>query len=542
MKRRVLHFVQSCRRPTTLIGFAAVVFLLGILFRHRNSELFAALVRWESMCGAALIMVCGSLFKGFLERGLPFDPPDVDFLFNGPFTQRQIVFYRLLPGYLYAVIQSAVFLALFQQHLKFPMLTSIGVAFFQVCCFHLSAWAAIFGGSLSEATHYRLRWMLLGSYLLLITLYLRMVWGVKIIPAFLSSQLAQLLFYPAVTITDVGTSAAAKQWTVRLVGQGKFQEQLYWEPILWLILLVAGASFSLWLLLRLKANIFETSLATTARVAERRERVRRGRSLTIVEAGLQSVRLPELSMFRGAGSIIWKNLVVASRSRRALALAAGFTLVYTGFLVGLRWMMHDFMLQGGSLPARQVRDFDLALVGMMGFLAFLLQRAFPFDFRREGDHLVSLRTLPVSPLGLALAQITVPTVFCVAFQALGVLTLMIFARFEWFVLVPLLLGFPAVALALNGVWNLHYLLAGAKHAGRKARAASPVAMVLIVALSFLVFYPAGWVALQVGRNTFGPYSEMVAFAVWLVTQYLIDFLVLLVLAQLFQRFELSRDA
>ena len=64
----------------------------------------------------------------------------------------------------------------------------------------------------------------------------------------------------------------------------------------------------------------------------------------------------------------------------------------------------------------------------------------------------------------------------------------------WLLLV-MVLGFPAVAVALNGVWNLHYLLAATRRAGGKAESASSFTVLMVVALSFLIFYPAGWAAI-----------------------------------------------
>ena len=69
-----------------------------------------------------------------------------------------------------------------------------------------------------------------------------------------------------------------------------------------------------------------------------------------------------------------------------------------------------------------------------------------------------------------------------------------------------------------------------------------LALLMVVALSFLIFYPAGWTALQVGRHTFGRFSEPLAMGVGLAVQCLVDFLLVLILARLFQRFEVSRDA
>src|SRR5207245_10877631 len=125
------------------------------------------------------------------------------------------------------------------------------------------------------------------------------------------------------------------------------------------------------------------------------------------------------------------------------------------------------------------------------------------------------RTLPVSPLAVVLAELAVPTFLCLLFQAGGIAVLFLFARVDLLLALLVLLAFPAVALALNAVWNLHYLLAAFRRAGDRTESASPVALVMVVALSFLIFYPAGWMAIEVGQHTFGPSSELIATITWL---------------------------
>src|SRR5215475_9939739 len=142
LKRRAFYLVRCLRRPATLIGFAALVFLIGVLFHYRRADGFAQLVRTESLIGGAILMMGGALFKGFLQRGLVFEPPDIEFLFTSPFTQRQIVFYRFLPNYLFAFAQSVVFYLLFESHLKHPVLTSACLMLFQIVCFHVAAGSA----------------------------------------------------------------------------------------------------------------------------------------------------------------------------------------------------------------------------------------------------------------------------------------------------------------------------------------------------------------------------------------------------------------
>ena len=116
LKRKVLHFLRGLRRPTTFLGVGALIFFVGFLFYYRRAEFFGQLVRREVLIGGALVMMGGSLFKGFLQRGLVFEPPDVQFLFTSPFTRRQLIFYRLLPNYLFALLQGVVFFALFESH------------------------------------------------------------------------------------------------------------------------------------------------------------------------------------------------------------------------------------------------------------------------------------------------------------------------------------------------------------------------------------------------------------------------------------------
>jgi hypothetical protein len=66
---------------------------------------------------------------------------------------------------------------------------------------------------------------------------------------------------------------------------------------------------------------------------------------------------------------------------------------------------------------------------------------------------------------------------------------------------------------------------------------------MIVALSFLIFYPAGWLAIEVGRHITSQTTSVVSGAsVWLATQYAIDFLVVALIVRLLQRFETPSDS
>lgn len=542
LKRRFLHFARSLRRPGTLIGFVAIASLLGFFFYHRHSEYIGRFLQQRNMAGLMLVMLGGSLFKGFTQRGLVFDPPDIEFLFTSPFTQQQIVFYRLLPNYLYSVIQGFVFLALLQSHLQHPLVTFVCVILFQIACFHISTGASIFAGTLPELLHERIRWMMVGTYFLIAAVYLRLAWDVSIIPAFLGTSLAQILFYPAVTLSDVAGGPSLYEW-IRPMLSGDFSlVKDLGQQTLVIAAFGIGAATTLWLLLQFNVNVLETAVEASAQQADSRLRIRQGRQIVVQQRGLRSVRLPSVSLFRGVGAVVWKNLVVAWRSKRDLAFALTFTLIYTALIFALLRRVPQDLLEGKGPPlAGFFKDVSESALSGITILAFFLQRKFSFDFRRDGFHVVDFRTLPVSPIGLALAEIAVPSVFTIALQMIAVAILMYYARPDPLWLAGLLLAFPAIALAINGVWNLYYMVFATRRAGGKTESASAAGTLLVVSLSFMVFFPAIWTHFFIVRRVDGPWGRYISGGAALAVLYGIDIVLVLVLARLFERFEVSRD-
>ncbi len=104
---------------------------------------------------------------------------------------------------------------------------------------------------------------------------------------------------------------------------------------------------------------------------------------------------------------------------------------------------------------------------------------------------------------------------------------MIFAGFHWTTMLLGLLAFPAIALAVNAVWNLQYLLSATQRASGRGQSASAAGALMIVALSFLIFFPAGWTSAWIFDLNLG---FTMAAAGSLTVQYLVDFILVLTLA------------
>src|SRR5207247_5974676 len=107
-------------------------------------------------------------------------------------------------------------------------------------------------------------------------------------------------FYPAVTLSDIGTAPSVREWTLHFMGTNSYTTSQLWLSALYLGGFALSAGLSLWLLLKLKANVFEISLATTTRAAEKRLRVRQGHPVAVVEGSpLCSACLLMLVLLRG---------------------------------------------------------------------------------------------------------------------------------------------------------------------------------------------------------------------------------------------------
>ena len=78
LKRQTLQHLRGLRRPPTLIGFAALASMLGCFLYYRAHHEVTARLGWAGLLGVFMVMTGGSLFKGFIQRGLVFDPPDVE--------------------------------------------------------------------------------------------------------------------------------------------------------------------------------------------------------------------------------------------------------------------------------------------------------------------------------------------------------------------------------------------------------------------------------------------------------------------------------
>ena len=157
------------------------------------------------------------------------------------------------------------------------------------------------------------------------------------------------------------------------------------------------------------------------------------------------IHLPKTWIASCGGGVAWRQLVGLNRYR-------------TGALIAL---LPPAILAAMPLLMRRVDD-QTAVVNFLGGLTFysflLLPSAMKFDFRRDYDHLLLLKMLPMSPSRVVIGQLMTPVIATTAFQyfMLGVAVLIrgIDAGILW----AAVASFPVMNLAIYGWENLLFLL------------------------------------------------------------------------------------
>ena len=162
-------------------------------------------------------------------------------------------------------------------------------------------------------------------------------------------------------------------------------------------------------------------------------------------ASARELSIPLLPWLGGAGPVAWRQLTTMVRTAwvtsQISALAAFIVGVFAAVVSG-----------GGNGSA-------LALLVVMAVFTFLFMPAIlPFDFRRDLDRMIELKTLPLSPRAIAMGELLIPLVMATLYQS-AVVTVVAVVHPEMFPGLVLGIGFliPTNALVFE-LENLIFLL------------------------------------------------------------------------------------
>jgi Putative ABC exporter len=384
------------------------------------------------------------------EKAIYFAPAEVNFLFSGPFSRRQILAYKVVQALLVGMPSGIIMAVVVPIRGTWFFAKFLGMM--QVLVFfHLFG---IVLGLLASAAGAHLYSRGRRLALAVVALFL----GVIVLQ---SGVLHRLSFPDQGPREVIHALAGSASWQAVSTPLRWFFEMMLAHDAVHLLLYfclagvvnlaLVGAIFGL------DAHFLEASAAYSARFYARIQQAR-GRSVALEET--RSTKPPRLSLpmppyLGGVGPIVWRQLTSAMRGMGRLLLIL--------LILGLSLAVPLFAIvanEPGEQPRRLPGEGELVgvLLGSSVWLTFFLTTLVPFDFRGDIDRLATLKTLPLPPWRIALAQLIVPTLVLSAMQLLGIgLMLVVFPQ-QGELLAGAALFAPVGTFLLLGIENLLFLV------------------------------------------------------------------------------------
>jgi hypothetical protein len=405
-------------------------FLMNPSTRESNPE-FVERFGPLFLLGGCLI----SLLLSSGERVISFRPAEVDFLFPGPFTRRQLLLYKTTGILASALFQALIFLVVRQWGGRL-LCAYLGMVllllFFQFFTLALSMLASAVGAR----AYSRSRKAVLAVLGLLVVVAVAHGMRGHEDPA---EALLALEQSSAWQVVRTPLSWFVKAFRADHVWPDFLQ---YGGLALAVNLLLVGLIFAL------DAEYLEASAAASERLYQRLQRLRSGQGVLAASSGSGKARfsLPMPPRWGGVGPTVWRQCLVVARSFLPLLLM----LLIGGVSIAIALSAGQRDKEGDALV------WSIAGI-LIGFPVFMTQTVL-CDFRGDVDRMDVLKALPIAPARLALGQLLAPSLVVSVVQGIvAVIVQIVIGRVEPLLVAVPLLAFPA-NFVLFGIENLLFLL------------------------------------------------------------------------------------
>lgn len=376
------------------------------------------------------------------QSPLNFTLPEVQFLFAGPFSRRQILIYKLLSQTL-LIIPVSLFLSIAGRSTTGTWLGGwIGI-FLILNFIQLFTLAfALLTQTIDARAYTRLRQAIVWTVLLSILLSLGSAWWA--LGGFDDPQ-AVLERVQSSTVVQVGL--APLRWFFRITSARQLDAYFVLHTVLAVLVLLG----LLVLVVRLDSHYLEAAAGAAERRAAVLEQIRRGGLAAAFSArpgASTRTPWPTPPWLGGVGPILWRQLIGASRGYRVLFVLLFATLISVG--APLVATLASGRGANSNLP------WIFVTLGLI--VSVMLDNTVTFDFRADLDRIEFLKTLPLASWQVALAEILAPTILLSLYQiAFASVVFAIFGEIGWLVAAVVVLSWP-VNLLLVGVENGIFLL------------------------------------------------------------------------------------
>jgi hypothetical protein len=383
-----------------------------------------------------LAMTCFSVFTSAGDNVISFTPSEVDFLFPGPFTRKQLLVHKLTST-IKGNAAVSVFLSFVSAAMAPWWLSAFCAIFFSIMFIHsLTLVFSLIGQTVKSATFSIARKAVAGLMIALGGM------AAASTVANLSAPSLSVAFRLFVDSTAGTILLAPYHPFVELFRSVAWLDAAFWASI------CGGIDIALLALaLRLDANYLESAANATQRMDKLRQRAARSGGGALVTGSMKTASwsVPRLPAINGFGSCTWLQLACGLRGSRAFLFFLSLVVVFWGIVV---------IALGRNISANKLIGIS---IGALSYLSFLLSMNPPLGFRSCGEQIPWLKTMPLSEFAIGFGQTFGIALIISALQWL--LVAILFAGLTpsvWFIWAG------AIALPLNffmfGMDNLTFLL------------------------------------------------------------------------------------
>ena len=435
--RRTFRNATSPRRAVFLIiGLGTMMLWFGSVIAsqfglaHAQVDKLATITRFRQIAPLALCGICLlTIVSSATDRAIAFTAGEVDILFPGPFTRRNLLAFKLLKSGIGAMVTSLLVTIPMASYGHSLPASYVGVFLSLLFVQLFSTAGVLLGQTLGQRFYRYLRnaviIALLAGAAIVTRSTLQQIGGIDGLLRFSETDLGQAILRPF-------------QPFALAISAGSVSE----------FLLSAGEAVAIDLglvavVMMLDANYLEAAMGASQRRYAQIQRIRGGQLIQSRIKGSVNWTLPRLPFLGGVGPIVWRQATSAARSARGLltvlliiAIGAGPAVASIGATVN---------------PAK-------VLFPALVWATVLLSGLMKYDFRGDLDHFDALKSMPLRSAPLAIGQLIVPTIVLTSFHVIALVGAAVMMHTDRELLIAAaLLALPFNAL-LTAADNLLFLL------------------------------------------------------------------------------------
>jgi hypothetical protein len=340
-----------------------------------------------------LFVVASMLLTSNSAQAVTFTMPEIEFLFPGPFTRRELLLYKLATSALFAGLNALVFATVFRNVTTWWLAGWIGIWLTLLFIQLLSMAIVLVVQTIGQRAYSLARRAILAMLIVLVGLSTWQFW-----PAGGSLSLIELA-------TEFRTSTGGRIVLApfEVFGRAIAAETLYPELLLWGAAALGVNVLLTIVVLSLDANFFEAALVAGQKRYEALSRVRRGNLPALGQQHTARWRLPELPWLGGAGPVAWRQSIQLVRSSpRALMMLV---------------MISIFTVPSFVMVRPGTADLTMPILGIVAWGSFFVISTLPAGFRADLDYLEWFKMLPLPPKAVVLGELLPPVLFVLVLQA-----------------------------------------------------------------------------------------------------------------------------